>query len=108
MPPPQTVKIFCSYAHRDEQLRKALEAHLSLLRREGVATFWSDHDIYAGSDWAGQVDNNLQTANVILLLLSANFINSDYCFDIELKRAAARHVAREAVVIPVVLQPCGW
>jgi len=108
MPPPQTVKIFCSYAHKDEPLRDALDAHFALLRREGFATFWSDHDIHAGSDWAGQIDRNLQSANIILLLLSANFINSDYCYEIELKQAVARHLAREAVIIPVVLQPCKW
>jgi hypothetical protein len=108
MPPPQTFKVFCSYAHKDEQLRDALEAHLSLLRREGVATSWSDHDIRAGSDWAGEIDRNLQAANIILLLLSAHFLASPYCLDIELRQAAARHLAREAVVVPVVLRPCDW
>ncbi len=108
MPPPQTVKIFCSYAHKDEPLREALDPHLALLRRQGVATFWSDHEIYAGSDWAAQIDHNLRSANVILLLLSAHFINSNYCFDVELKQAVERHLRREAVLIPVVLQPCNW
>lgn len=108
MPPPQTVKIFCSYAHKDEPLREALDPHFALLRRQGVATFWSDREIYAGSDWASQIDHNLRNANVILLLLSAHFINSNYCFDIELKQAVERHLRREAVLIPVVLQPCTW
>lgn len=108
MPQPQTVKIFCSYAHKDEPLREALDRHFALLRRQGVATFWSDKEIYAGSDWASQIDHNLRTANIILLLLSANFIASNYCFEIELKEAAERHLRREAVVIPVVLQPCKW
>jgi hypothetical protein len=108
MPPPQAVKIFCSYAHKDEPLREALDPHLALLRRQGVATFWSDKEIYAGSDWASQIDQNLRTANVILLLLSANFINSNYCFDVELRHAAERHLRREAVLVPVVLQPCNW
>ena len=108
MPPPQTIKIFCSYAHKDEPLREALDPHFALLRRQGVATFWSDKEIYAGTDWASQIDHNLRTANVILLLLSAHFINSNYCFDIELKQAVERHLRREAVLIPVVLQPCNW
>jgi hypothetical protein len=108
MPPPQTVKIFCSYAHKDEPLREALDPHFALLRRQGVATFWSDREIYAGSDWAAQIDTNLRTANVILLLLSAHFIDSNYCFDIELKLAAARHLRGEAIVIPIILQPCKW
>lgn len=108
MPPPQTFKIFCSYAHKDEPLREALDPHFALLRRQGVATFWSDKELYAGDDWASRIDRNLRTADIILLLLSANFINSNYCFDIELKLAAARHQRREAVVIPVVLQPCNW
>lgn len=108
MPSPQTIRIFCSYAHKDEPLREALDPHFALLRRQGVATFWSDHDIYAGSDWAAQIDDNLRGANIVLLLLSANFINSNYCFDVELRQAVERHLRREAVVIPVVLQPCKW
>ena len=108
MPLPQTVKIFCSYAHKDEPLREALDPHFALLRRQGIATFWSDKELYAGSDWASQIDHNLRTANVVLLLLSAHFINSDYCIDIELRQAAERHLRREAVLIPVVLQPCNW
>lgn len=108
MPPPQTVKIFCSYAHKDEPLREALDPHFALLRRQGVATFWSDKEIYAGSDWASQIDHNLRTAHVILLLLSAHFIDSNYCYDVELRQAVERHFRREAVIIPVVLQPCNW
>jgi hypothetical protein len=108
MPPPQTVKIFCSYAHKDEPLREALDPHFALLRRQGVATFWSDREIYAGTDWASQIDHNLRNANVILLLLSANFINSNYCFDVELRHAVERRLRDEAVLIPVVLQPCNW
>ncbi|MDT5270520.1 MAG: hypothetical protein QOH49_2706 [Acidobacteriota bacterium] len=108
MPPPQTVKIFCSYAHKDEPLREALDPHFALLRRQGVATFWSDREIYAGSDWASQIDHNLRAANVILLLLSAHFIDSNYCFDVELRHAVERNLRGEAVVIPVVLQPCKW
>ena len=79
-----------------------LDPHFALLRRQGVATFWSDHEIYAGSDWAAQIDENLRGANIILLLLSANFIDSNYCFDVELRQAVERHLRREAVVIPVV------
>jgi hypothetical protein len=108
MPAPQSVKIFCSYAHKDEPLREALDPHFALLRRQGVATFWSDKEIYAGDDWASQIDHNLRHAHIVLLLLSANFINSNYCFDVELRHAVERHHKREAVVIPVILQPCNW
>lgn len=108
MPPPQAIKIFCSYAHKDEHLREALDPHFALLRRQGVATFWSDKEIYAGSDWAAQIDHNLRTANVVLLLLSAHFIDSNYCYDVELRQAVERHLRREAVLIPVVLEPCKW
>lgn len=108
MPPPQAVKIFCSYAHKDEPLREALDPHFALLRRKGVATFWSDKEIYAGSDWASQIDDNLRAANIIILLLSANFINSEYCSKVEMAQAAARHLRGEAIVIPVILRPCEW
>jgi hypothetical protein len=108
MPPPQTVKIFCSYAHKDEPMREKLDTHLARLRREGAVTSWSDHDIRAGASWADEIDRNLREAHVILLLLSDHFINSDYCYDIELPQAIRRHLAGEAVVIPVVLRDCDW
>lgn len=102
------VKLFYSYAHEDEELRKSLENHLSGLRRSGVIAEWHDRRIVAGSEWKGQIDKSLGEADVILLLISSDFLASDYCYDVEMRRALERHEAGEAVVIPVVLRPVDW
>src|ERR1043166_9679769 len=102
------MKLFYSYAHEDEPYRTELEKHLSNLRRLGVIAEWHDRKITAGSEWAGEIDKNLEDANIILLLISADFMNSDYCYDNEMKRALERHDAREARVIPIILRPVDW
>jgi hypothetical protein len=101
-------KIFFCYANNDEHLRKNLEKHLTLLKRKGYITSWHDRNITAGATWANEIDTHLTTADIILLLVSPDFMASDYCFDIEMKRAMERHKAGEAKVIPIILRPVAW
>ena len=102
------VEVFYSYAHEDETLRTALEKHLSLLQRQGVISGWHDRLITAGTDWAQAVDEHLERASIILLLISPDFLASDYCYDREMQRALERHAHGEACVIPVILRSCEW
>ncbi len=102
------IAVFFSYAHEDEDLRKELEKHLSILRRTGVITTWHDREIGAGRVWADRIDQHLQIAQIILLLISADFLASDYCYGVEMTIALARHEAGEATVIPVMLRPADW
>ena len=102
------IRLFYSYSHKDEELRKELEDHLSLLRRQGVISGWHDRMIGAGEEWKGQLDKNLEEAQIILLLISPSFLASDYCYDIETKRALDRHDKGEATVIPILLRPVDW
>lgn len=104
----EQVEVFVSYAHEDEDLRDELAKHLRILVRQGVITDWHDRKITAGSEWKGEIDNHLNTSRVILLLISANFMDSDYCYDVEMKRALERHEAKEARVIPVILRSVYW
>jgi tetratricopeptide (TPR) repeat protein len=104
----QPIELFYSYSHNDEELRKELDKHLKLLKRQEIISGWNDRDIEAGEEWAGQISEHLEAAGIILLLVSADFIASDYCYDIELKRAIERHKAKEARVIPIILRPCDW
>ena len=104
----QTAEVFFSYAHQDESLRDELEKHLSLLKRSGTISSWHDRCISAGSEWAGQIDKRLESADVILLLVSSDFVASDYCYDIEMNRALELHEKGAACVIPVVLRPVDW
>ncbi|MCY7272183.1 MAG: toll/interleukin-1 receptor domain-containing protein [Phormidesmis sp. CAN_BIN44] len=99
------IAVFFSYAHAGEKLRDKLTNHLKLLERQGVIQSWYDRQLLAGTERQGQIDSPLETAQIILLLVSADFLASDYCYDIEMKRALERHDAGEARVIPVILRP---
>ena len=100
--------LFYSYSHADEKYRKKLEAHLSLLKHERLIADWHDRRIPAGSEWMRQIDEYLNTSDIILLLISSDFLSSNFCYDIELKRAIERHEAGKARVIPVIVKPCDW
>ncbi|MBV9688245.1 MAG: TIR domain-containing protein [Ktedonobacteraceae bacterium] len=100
--------VFISYAHADEALREELEKHLSSLQREGLIATWKDRDIVAGADWAREIDDAINSATVILLLISADFVASDYCYGIELQRALERQSRSEARVIPILLRQVDW
>ncbi len=104
----QVIEVFFSYAHKDEELRDELANHLKLLERQGVISAWHDRQITAGTNWEGQIDEHLESAKIILLLVSADFLASDYCYDVELKRAMERHEAKEARVIPIILREVDW
>jgi hypothetical protein len=101
-------KLFFSYSHRDSDLRDELEAHLAALEREGVIEIWHDREIGAGKEFDNEISQHLEEAEIILLLISPYFIASDYCYEIEMKRAMERHEKHEARVIPVILEPCDW
>lgn len=102
------VEIFCSYAHEDDAWLHKLEKHLSLLKRQGLISLWHDRLITPGIDWAKTIDTHLEIASVILLLVSADFFASDYCYGVEMKRALERQEAGEAWVIPILVRPSDW
>ncbi len=102
------VEVFCSYAHEDESYLERLHVHLSMLSRERRISAWHDRQIVPGTDWTKALDQHLNTASVVLLLVSPDFIASDYCYEIEMQRALQRHDASEARVIPILVRPCEW
>jgi tetratricopeptide (TPR) repeat protein len=102
------LEIFYSYAHEDEKLRDKLEKHLSQLKHQGVISEWHDREITAGSEWANQISEHLESAQIILLLISPDFLASDYCHDVEMTRAMEQHHTQEARVIPIILRPVDW
>jgi len=101
-------KIFFSYSHADENLRDTLEKHLTALKRQGLIETWHDRRITAGTELNGEISKHLDESDVILLLISPDFIASNYCVDIEMQRALSRHKAGEAIVIPIILRHCDW
>jgi hypothetical protein len=100
--------LFISYAHEDEALRQQLDKHLATLRREGLVEAWHDREITAGKDWAGEIDAALDRAHIVLLLVSPDFMASEYCNEIETKRAMQREQMGTSRVIPVLLRPADW
>lgn len=103
--PEKGVLVFFSYAQRDKWLRDELEKHLSNLKYRGLITTWHDQEIRAGEEWAQQIDIYLNKANIILLLISADFMASEHCYDKIMMRALERHEQQEANAIPVLLRP---
>jgi hypothetical protein len=104
----ESIEIFFSYAHEDEFLRDELAKQLRHWERQGFITVWHDRNISAGTAWASEIDTHLNTAQIILLLISPDFMNSDYYYSSEMKRALERHATGEARVIPILLRPVPW
>jgi hypothetical protein len=104
-PPLPPVRVFYSYSHQDEELRKELEKHLKPLVRLGLLEDWRDRQIEAGAEWDAVIRQKLGEAEVILLLISPDFMSSDYIWDKELAPALARHRAGTARVIPIFARP---
>jgi len=101
-------KVFISYAHADETLRDRLGKHLTPMVREGLIEPWHDRQLLPGADFGNEIDENLERADLILFLASADSLASEYCYEIELKRALARHEAGEAIVVSIILDHCDW
>jgi len=106
--PTKNITLFLSYAHEDEHLLKELEKHLSSLKRQGLISHWHDRDIQAGQEWAHEIDRHLNAAQIIFLLVSPDFMDSDYCYSVEMERAMERHEAGDASVVPIILRPTYW
>jgi hypothetical protein len=107
-PEPKPAEVFVSYAHEDEALKGELLRHLASLRRQGLIAPWHDRNIRAGVEWNEEIRAQLEAADLILLLVSADFIDSDFCHDVEMTRALERHERGEASVVPVIARPCDW
>jgi len=105
---PDKVEIFISYSHGDIKLLAELEKHLTILKRNGLGLLWTDQNIDKGSEWSPEILRHLDNADIVLLLISADFIASDFCYEKEMTRAMERHERHEACVIPVILRPCRW
>ena len=102
------VKLFFCYAREDEALLNKLKAHLKPLQRQGFIEIWHDRDISAGTEWEREISQHLNEAEIFLLLISPDFMNSDYCYGKEMQRALEREKRGEARVIPIILRPVYW
>jgi hypothetical protein len=105
---PEKIEVFFSYCHRDERLRNSLEKHLAMLKRDGKIAAWHDRKITPGAEIDHVIDKRLESAKLILLLVSSDFLSSDYCYGREMQRALERHREGTARVIPIILRPTMW
>lgn len=104
----EPIEVFISYSHKDEDLKDELYIHLANLTRQGKIKPWQDRAIEAGTEWDAAIKARLESAGIVLLLITPRFIASEYCFDKEMQRAMERHAAGSARVIPIIMKPCDW
>jgi TIR domain len=105
---PAPIDVFVSYSHKDNDLRAELDAHLSLLKHQRKIAAWHDRMIEAGAEWEAQLKAKLESASIVLFLISADFMASEYCYDKEMHWAIDRHHKGKVLVIPIILRPCDW
>lgn len=102
------LELFCCYAREDQEMLERLKKHLVPLQRQGQIIIWSDTNLHAGVEWEKELHRHLESADIILLLISPDFMNSEYCYSTEMKRAIQRHEQNNARVIPILLRPTYW
>jgi uncharacterized YceG family protein len=105
---PSVVEVFISYAYEDEALLNKLAKHLKSLKHQGYINDWYERRIAAVEEWKSDIDSHIESADIILLLISADFLTSDYCYDVEIKRSLERHNLGEVRVIPIILRSVDW
>lgn len=102
------LKLFYCYARKDKDLRDELDLHLGALKRQNLITSWYDGEIRPGEEWEKKIDDQLQSAHLILLLITPHFIASDYCYSIEMNKALERRKQGIVKVIPLILRSTEW
>ncbi len=104
----QPARLFISYSHRDESHLEALKVHLAGLRRQGLIADWHDRMITPGEEWRQAIDDNLESADCVLLMVTPDFIASDFCYSVEMGRALQKHREHRILVLPVIVRPADW
>ncbi|HEU5378709.1 MAG TPA: toll/interleukin-1 receptor domain-containing protein [Ktedonobacteraceae bacterium] len=104
----KTAKVYISYARMDRAFVDQLKKHLRPLESRGLVELWSDLEVAPDGDWNETIDHHLNEADIILLMVSPDFLNSDYCYGKEMRRALERHEEGQARVIPIILRPVSW
>lgn len=105
---PNALKTFIMYARKDKRYREELEEHLAPLIRAGKISLWSDREIQPGEVWDKIIKENLQKSELVLMLISIDFFNSDFIEDTEMKIAFNRFENGESRILPIIVRPCAW
>src|SRR5437763_238459 len=99
-------QLFYSYSHKDIDLRDRLGTYLAPLKQQQKISEWHDRKIEPGANWETEISSHLESAHLILLLVSADFLASEYCFGVEMDKAMSRLKRGSVKVVPVLLKPC--
>lgn len=102
------LKVFISYSHQDEKIKDELLKHLAPLKRNGLISEWHDRLLQPGANWKNEISKNLVESDIVILLISIDFINSDYCYESEMEQAILRNNEGLCRVVPVLARPCLW
>jgi len=106
--PKKALRLMCCYSRKDATLREELDVYIAPLKRQEIIESWYDGEIQAGVEWRKEIMRHLEESDIIVLLISAYFIASDFCYNIEMTRALERHDAGEACVIPIIVRTSDW
>lgn len=102
------VKVFLSYSHADEKYKEELDKHFAALKRTDKIETWNDRKLVPGCQLDEDIKKHLCEDDIIILLISSDFIASDYCYNIEMSKAIERSKRQECIVIPIIVRPCLW
>ena len=100
--------IFISYSHHDKDWKDRLSKHLGVMEREGLLRVWSDEKIETGRDWLTEIDGALGQTSVAVLLITADFLNSDFIHRREIPDLLERRRNEGVHVFPIIAEPCNW
>lgn len=101
-------KVFISYAHKDEEYKKQFESHLSGLKRQKIIDIWDDRQVLIGDKWDDKIKQKLTSSDIVIFLISSDFLSSEYINEIEIKETILRHEKNEVLVVPIFLRPCDF
>lgn len=102
------IKIFIAYSRQDHDLLTELRQHTKILERAHKIKIWHDGEIEAGHEWESEIKKALYSADIVLLLISKDFLASDYCYEKEMVEVLDLHRTRKIIVLPIILKPCAW
>lgn len=101
-------KVFFSYSRKDRALLEELQRHLKVFQRQGKILPWDDHEVLPGEQWDNRIKANLESADIVLMLLSADFLATDYIWDVEIPMAIQLQKQKKTIIVPIILRPCSW
>lgn len=107
-PPTRPARLFISYSREDQEWAVQLRKHLRVLVWTGVLEVWDDTRLEVGTEWEQTILANLNSADIIVLLVSANFFGSEYCWKNEVPVAVRRGKEKSALVVPIIVEQCAW